>query len=132
MSVPVYPAGYNVADYLLDVASDPPVGLFNLPAEKAASPSLTAADSGTQVHSEPEKVPMDAAEMMLIGEDIQQARDQSLWSKISSPWRSDSTTTFLTQLQVLSGREWKILRRYDYFMSTWMTIHFLPGIKRCS
>ncbi|KAJ6451483.1 hypothetical protein C8R47DRAFT_1084061 [Mycena vitilis] len=74
---PPYQQEYNVADYLLEVASDPPPGLFQLQSGKSE-------DGGSVV---PEQ-------------------------HVTKPaGKSKYSTTFLTQLQYLSGREWKILRR---------------------
>src|SRR6266508_4548212 len=36
-TVPPYQPGYNVAEYLLDVASDPPVALFTQPSSKSVA-----------------------------------------------------------------------------------------------
>ncbi|GBE82781.1 Probable ATP-dependent [Sparassis crispa] len=105
-----YKAGYNVADYLLEVASDPPVGLFQCiksvntrsrdDAEKASSSEVLAsgddAEKGNASRSLP-PLPAIAAP--------KHKRTHRLGPKYA--------TTFLTQLEVLSGREWKILRR-DY------------------
>ena len=76
--------GYNVADHLLDLA--------HAPAEQRESPSLTKeagaiADTGTANPNE---------------------RGNSLW-RLSQP---RSAAAFLTQLQVLAGREWKVLGRF--------------------
>lgn len=92
--VPAYPQGYNVADYLLEVASNPHVSLFQL--------------QKTQIS---EKGPSDNSE-------VQQKEERSDLSLIDENRTRSATgkrlkyaTTFLTQLQYLSGREWKILRR---------------------
>ena len=74
--------GYNVADHLLDLAHAPPV--------QRDSPSLNkeavATTNVTVNHHE---------------------GGSALW-KLSQP---RSAAAFLTQLQVLAGREWKVLRR---------------------
>ena len=91
--VPAYPQGYNVADYLLEVASNPHVSLFQL--------------QKTQIS---EKGPDNL--------EVQQKEERSDLSLIdrngtrsATGKRSKYATTFLTQLQYLSSREWKILRR---------------------
>ncbi|KZT24034.1 hypothetical protein NEOLEDRAFT_1095007 [Neolentinus lepideus HHB14362 ss-1] len=88
-SVPDYKRGYNVADYLLEIASDPSVGLF-----KASASSIET--------SEREK---DVADL--------EANEKN-YERVGVGRRSGGTAcvaTFLTQLEVLSGREWKILKR---------------------
>ncbi|KAJ6488152.1 hypothetical protein C8R47DRAFT_1276684 [Mycena vitilis] len=91
---PPYQQEYNVTDYLLKVASDPPPGLFQLQSGKSE-------DGGSAV---PE----------------QHATKPAGKSKYS--------TTFLTQLQYLSGREWKILRRDKTLFFTHVVISSLLGV----
>ncbi|OCH90675.1 hypothetical protein OBBRIDRAFT_876867 [Obba rivulosa] len=94
-----YQDGYNVADYLLDVASDPPVALF----QEAGRANKTVEDLPT----------LDAEKGEVNGSGMSRIRNTSS----SRPKRRTRlfgqiyTATFLTQLEVLSGREWKILRR---------------------
>ncbi|KAI0345048.1 hypothetical protein BDW22DRAFT_1353889 [Trametopsis cervina] len=85
-----YREGYNVADYLLDVASDPPVSLFQVDNSKEA----------VSDHRNGELEKGYAAPQMVTSQTLYRSRTQC-------------PTTFLTQLEVLSGREWKILSR-DY------------------
>ena len=85
----VYPQGYNVADHLLDVASDPPTHLF----QNGTSSSTQVRGSGDEDGSLEKGYPPSRP---------------GLWN---TPSRASCATTFLTQLEVLSGREWKILRR---------------------
>jgi len=93
--VPQCPQGYNIADYLLEVASDPPVGLFKaneaviVEAASGQDESLDATEKGD-------------AKMLNV------ARSSSRFRIMQTEYAA----TFLTQLQVLSGREWKILRRW--------------------
>lgn len=84
-----YPQGYNVADHLLDVASDPPAHLF-----QSATPKVQARNSEEGNASLEKGYPPSGPRF---------------WN---APGRASYATTFLTQLQVLSGREWKILRRH--------------------
>ena len=94
-----YKEGYNVADYLLDVASDAPLGLFELSNGMHSGASAPSSDEvekglgGASPHLEQSKV-----------EKVEPAR--RTWFP-----RTQYAATFLTQLEVLSGREWKILRR---------------------
>lgn len=76
--------GYNVADHLLDLAHAPPA--------QRDSPSLTK-EGGALT---------DAAAN-------NSERGSGLCWRLSQP---RSAAAFLTQLQVLAGREWKVLRRY--------------------
>ncbi|PIL30681.1 ATP-binding cassette transporter [Ganoderma sinense ZZ0214-1] len=91
-----YKEGYNVADYLLDVASDPPVALF--PLSNGGTPSELKASSCDEVEKGLVSA-NGAAKQKTLG------RGGSLFAGTSY------AATFLTQFQVLSGREWKILRR---------------------
>lgn len=87
-----YQQGYNVADHLLEVASDPPVRLFqgdngdNSTKEIPSSDSMVPLEKGTRARKD-----------------------------ATSTGYSGYATTFLTQLEVISGREWKILRRCTEF-----------------
>lgn len=83
-----YPQGYNVADHLLDVASDPPAHLFHSGASMSP-PAPHSEENGSLEKGYPPHRP-------------------GFWNP---PGRISCATTFLTQLQVLSGREWKILCR---------------------
>lgn len=83
-----YPQGYNVADHLLDVASDPPAHLFHSGASMSA-PVPKSEENGSLEKGYPPSRPR-------------------LRNASGHTWYA---TTFLTQLQVLSGREWKILCR---------------------
>ncbi|CCM05760.1 uncharacterized protein FIBRA_07993 [Fibroporia radiculosa] len=107
-----YTEGYNVADYLLDIASDPPVGLFHTAegSEKTSSPELAEKPHGGEdltVVDEAEKG-LRAALRPLSGERY--------------------ATTFLTQLQVLSGREWKILGRDKTLFFTHIAVACVLGV----
>ncbi|KAI0781450.1 ABC transporter [Trametes elegans] len=96
--------GYNVADYLLEVASDPPAALFQL------------SNKPNGFSSDPAGVSSDEIEKGVTGQspsglgsttavDVPELTKRSWFDK------QYHQATFLTQLQVLSGREWKILRR---------------------
>jgi hypothetical protein len=92
--VPTYQQGYNVADYLLEVASDPPVALFR------SSNSLTSLRTENEKGGEGSN---DAEKAFKI---------RAPRRKLSLiPGRQSYAATFLTQFEVLSGREWKLLGR---------------------
>ncbi|TFK45642.1 hypothetical protein OE88DRAFT_1669039 [Heliocybe sulcata] len=104
-STPGYIQGYNVADYLLEIASDPPVGLF-----KASNSSVQTPER------EKELVDVEANEKGYAregGRNIGRAR---------------CAATFLTQLEVLSGREWKILKRDKSLFVTHVAVASVLGV----
>ncbi|KAJ7491144.1 hypothetical protein FB451DRAFT_1222203 [Mycena latifolia] len=112
---PAYQQGYNVADYLLEVASDPPVALFQ----------LHGANSSPEEGDESEKSAARAD------------GDSSLTEKrgasgppgpIKSAGRSKYAATFLTQLEYLCGREWKILRRDKTLFFTHVAVSCVLGV----
>ncbi|KAJ7221642.1 hypothetical protein GGX14DRAFT_430547 [Mycena pura] len=109
---PPYQRGYNVADYLLEVASDPPVALFQLP--KAHS-SGNGIGNGSALLNEEKTI---ASEMSGAVEEPQ----------TQSVGRAKYASTFLTQLQYLSGREWKILQRDKTLFFTHVTVACLLGV----
>jgi hypothetical protein len=111
---PPYLQGYNVADYLLEVASDPPVGLFDLSSHKqlprGSGSNCEVSEKGRgSLHREGESKGDSEGLILPNGQDATPHR---------MGWRTKNmyATTFLTQLQHLSGREWKILRRCSPFV----------------
>lgn len=110
-TVPAYQQGYNVAEYLLEVASDPPVGLFQT---QGTPQSLT---SGISEHRD----------KLSVSEKEKGASYEK--KKITrAGWRSGYATTFLTQLQYLCGREWKILKRDKTLFLTHVIVAALLGV----
>lgn len=107
---PKYQEGYNVADYLLEVASDPPVSLFSMsgaPTHNAVAP--------TSINQEAREGD-GSADMAEKGAADPNGSRVGKWetpSRFGSSLSGRYATTFLTQLEVLSGREWKIIRRFD-------------------
>lgn len=119
------PEGYNIADHLLEIASMSPaetVGEYHYNSSRPRGP----------VHSETEGYPLTPMEtkpfssghgspttriMSLDKEDLESSRMNSLpLNSHRHPQgisRADKTcaTTFLTQFEVLSGREWRNLKR---------------------
>ncbi|KAJ7891204.1 hypothetical protein B0H14DRAFT_3081531 [Mycena olivaceomarginata] len=108
---PPYPQGYNVADYLLEVASDPPVALFQLQSGKAESEGLTTPDNAS-------------AEKREISSQTVSEKTTPTAGRSKSKYAS----TFLTQLEYLCGREWKILRRDKTLFFTHVVISSLLGV----
>jgi hypothetical protein len=86
-----YQHGYNVADHLLEVASDPPVSLLGGNEHTSSNPEFAG------------RLEQDVGSLPRL-----QKRTGSLLSSSSA-----CATTFFTQLEVLCGREWKNLKRWD-------------------
>ena len=107
------PPGYNVADHLLEVATDSDGLKFGdsamLPTSSHESLSLHPASSDDEKSHSLERngtnvVPTMAKEVDLAEFGVTEQK---------RPWwpKDNSTTTFLTQFEVLAGREWKMLKR---------------------
>lgn len=117
-----YTAGYNVADYLLDVASDPPVGLF----QSGGSPSRSEEDKpihrgGNASNVDVEKSAATSMPMLPLTQTPRSGRP-------SRAGAGRYATTFLTQLEVLSGREWMILRRDKTLFLAHMAVSCVLGV----
>jgi len=90
--------GYNVADHLLDLAHMPP-------------PALAQAQQQQQQQDSPS---FDKEFRAVIINPTPNEGGGAL-KKLASP---TSAAAFLTQLEVLAGREWKVLRRFvQYFFA---------------
>ncbi|KAF8352217.1 hypothetical protein F5887DRAFT_934420 [Amanita rubescens] len=132
-AVPACPPGYNVADYLLEIASDPPVALFNLHSGYNMI-ATTSSVSVSQRHVESEKIGIPFittdvdTEKASIGENAQPMVNGQASHKIGHLMESSCATTFLTQLQVLSGREWKILKRDKTLFLTHVAVASVLGV----
>ncbi|KAH9935820.1 ABC transporter [Amylocystis lapponica] len=104
-----YPEGYNVADHLLDIASDPPVRLFGTPQHDGRNTEKVLSSEALPLGEDAEKG--QAGKSVDRFSNIRSLEAPKFkQSRIAGP---KYAATFLTQLQVLSEREWKILRR-DY------------------
>jgi ABC-type cobalamin/Fe3+-siderophores transport system ATPase subunit len=113
--VPAYQQGYNVAEYLLEVASDPPVSLFQTQGVQQSS-------SDQRDHTIPsEKHTQDRLNAPSSGK-------KRINQTPGAGWRSGYATTFLTQLQYLCGREWKILKRDKTLFLTHVIVAALLGV----
>ena len=99
------PALYNPADHLLDLATAPPAGLLG-PGKATSRPGDRSSDENTSS----EKVAQPQADYPVKKGNWMTGRSGKLLSSHQSSRRY--TTTFLTQFEVLSGREWINLRRY--------------------
>ncbi|KAJ8489159.1 hypothetical protein ONZ45_g13687 [Pleurotus djamor] len=124
-SVPTCPPDYNPADYLLEVASDPPVGLFQLSHNHTQTTSTITNGNGHSGNGATIRPSIEQRQSTTLTNEKAGYRDAVLAEpvythepkKTASWWKRASSgsyaTTFLTQLQVLCGREMKVLRR-DY------------------
>ncbi|KAJ4475603.1 hypothetical protein J3R30DRAFT_3294740 [Lentinula aciculospora] len=121
-----YQQGYNVADYLLEVASDPPLALLQS-ASSAVHPSPSVDQAGLSNISN-----------NLSTEKVEEEKSTSIDSKavvvngkstlFGLRRKSKYATTFLTQLEYLSGREWKILRRDKTLFFTHVAVAAVLGV----
>ncbi|KAJ6606274.1 hypothetical protein DFH09DRAFT_1119732 [Mycena vulgaris] len=110
---PPYQQGYNVADYLLEIASEPPVALFQLHSANPLPEEGDGSEKGAAA------VDGDSALTEKRGGSARQTK---------SAGRSKYAATFLTQLQYLSGREWKILRRDKTLFFTHVAVSSVLGV----
>lgn len=110
------PEGYNIADYLLDVASDPPPALFGTSSVQSQRSNGSARDLNEKA---PESASNSKPEHELTpGDDtieLEKGTERNVLGTLASRkrrWGGQAyATTFLTQFEVLASREWKILTR---------------------
>lgn len=106
LALPPLKAHYNVADYLLEIASDPPAGLFPMSDAFRQSPNLTEPKGNGLSHASTDNIELlerqAGSNYPPSGREIKQKEKRRGYS-----------ATFLTQFQVLAGREWKILKRCE-------------------
>ena len=106
--------GYNVADHLLDIASEPTDDILAdnrtlpVPSTHTGTPKLSGTGSDDGVPST-EKANVPLEDGLVSDQDIHKEERSTLRNRVLQ--RQAYTSTFLTQFQVLCGREWKILRR---------------------
>ena len=115
-TVAPYQKGYNVAEYLLEVANDPPVSLFQLQQSRTV-------EEGNDVDSTSEKALVHPSDDKVLSS-ASKARSHA--SGRSS--RTAYATTFLTQLQHLCGREWKTLKRDKTLFVTHVGVASILGV----
>ncbi|TFK34870.1 hypothetical protein BDQ12DRAFT_635810 [Crucibulum laeve] len=128
-TVPPYQNGYNVADYLLEVASDPPVALFQLHSNANTRSGRTPSHEHT---SEKASLGADTGSTSRVDGAPSLPVEKSVGGKESRMFKTGGraryATTFLTQLQYLSGREWKILRRDKTLFFTHVAVSAVLGV----
>ncbi|KAF9501097.1 hypothetical protein BDN71DRAFT_1439338 [Pleurotus eryngii] len=127
LNVPACPPDYNTADYLLEVASDPPVGLFQVNNTQSIISQIQSIGDdagGMRPLLDPQQSTTPVNEKTHYTDVITERRKSVQRptshgiARSAREWRSglrspQYATTFLTQLEILCGREMKILRR-DY------------------
>ncbi|KAI0373206.1 hypothetical protein BV20DRAFT_963012 [Pilatotrama ljubarskyi] len=98
--------GYNVADYLLEIASDPPVAL--IPLSGGTNGGLHSGPPGSSTDEVEKGIGRSSANGHVL-----ENKMEGMPEPVKKSWfiTSHYQATFLTQLEVLWGREWKILRR---------------------
>ncbi|KAK7037550.1 hypothetical protein VNI00_011042 [Paramarasmius palmivorus] len=120
--LPPYQQGYNVADYMLEVASDPPLSLL----QSKRRLQLTHTDSTRPLDPDAvvdEKSPGSSSTDSRIELSGDRRRRTGLLSG-----QTHCATTFLTQIQRLSGREWKILKRDKTLFLTHVAVSCVLGV----
>ena len=126
------PKGYNVADHLLEIASAPISGLLSgrgaMPDQSLADASGSSssndelkgslgqqdnAGSDTLVTEKGLETPSYPPQTLYKEDGRREVDLAQLGSKEETGWwpRTYCATTFLTQIEVLSGREWRNLKR---------------------
>ena len=127
------PEGYNIADHLLDVASDPPVALFGSADVQSKTTGATIKDlrekegDGT-LNNSAEHVSSPTGDTVELEKGIRAEHSPPSTHK---RWRwggQTYATTFLTQFEVLAGREWKILRRDKTLFITHIGVACILGV----
>ena len=123
MGVGSPPEGYNVAEHLLDVASDPSPAMFSSAVRHETSQGR---EGESEAKSDSEKSDRDTSPVEL---EKGGATSKRRWIAGGAPGlvtRSQYAATFLTQLEVLSGREWKILRRCALLLQAFKFLYSDP------
>ncbi|KAF7323496.1 ABC transporter protein [Mycena chlorophos] len=123
--VPAYQQGYNVADYLLEVASEPPAALFQVPSTASGNATASGSEAG-----DVEKGSL-GARRTTANDDasvVAPATEKRTRGGPTPARQAACATTFLTQLEYLSGREWKILRRDKSLFFTHVAVAAVLGV----
>lgn len=125
------PEGYNVADHLLEIASGSSEGL-----KTGKDASIISESMGTSVTNSENQNRLESSTSRFVEEDMSPSNEKDIHyppasllmdegrkevdlsnlsqeKQVKEWWpRSHCATTFLTQMTVLSGREWRNLKRY--------------------
>lgn len=130
------PEGYNVADHLLEIASGSSEGL------KTGKEASVTESTGSSISNSVNQVQNSESQSRFVEEDMSPSHEKDIQypptslymydprnkevdlsnlseEKQKKEWwpRSHCATTFLTQMTVLSGREWRNLKRYAFIFS---------------
>ncbi|PPQ88680.1 hypothetical protein CVT25_010114 [Psilocybe cyanescens] len=126
-TVAPYQQGYNIAEYLLEVANDPPVSLFQMQSSslQTTTPSgdddLHRSSSSEKEHNESQEPKAEKSSAY-----FETFRNRVTAKKTTG--RRGYATSFLTQLQYLCGREWKILKRDKSLFLTHVVVASILGV----
>ncbi|KAJ3994693.1 hypothetical protein F5050DRAFT_432283 [Lentinula boryana] len=126
-----YPQGYNVADYLLEVASDPPLTLLqssNAPPSASGEQSKFANNSNNLSTEKVEDENSTSIDSRASNRPVTGLSVNGKSNMFGMRGKSKYATTFLTQLEYLSGREWKILRRDKTLFLTHVAVAAVLGV----
>ncbi|WVR06377.1 hypothetical protein IAU60_003408 [Kwoniella sp. DSM 27419] len=155
-SGPKCPEGYNVADYLLEIASEessahgsqlPPLGISDTGTTPGAYSStesqrdnvLAYHDSGSETPFAEKGLtypPSPGVTTGVLYDPSHGSQDVDLsqmgTERHAAPWwswpRNHCATTFLTQLEVLSGREWRNLKRDKTLLIAHVLLAWILGV----
>lgn len=106
------PRGYNVADFLLDIASEAPTGLRSGTDAMMASVEYFDAESpNPNLYEKTSRRNQNSYEKTSQRTQSHDSIVDLAVLNSTAPARKRCATTFLTQLEVLSSREWRNLRR---------------------
>ncbi|KAF9533605.1 hypothetical protein CPB83DRAFT_783282 [Crepidotus variabilis] len=123
-TVPTYQQGYNVAEYLLEVANDPPVGLFQSRTIQRSGVALNTTSPENSSEKSRQHHSLDSGDEEKMGGE----HSSDMATRTGATTRSGYATTFLTQLQYLCGREWKVLKRDKTLFLTHIVVSALLGV----
>lgn len=118
----VCPPGYNIADHLLEIASDSPESLLSGQAARSHSGSFV-----NGAHDDEKAAKRDVPHLSSSNEvDLAAASNNA---KENKWWPSPRcATTFLTQLEVISAREWRNLRRDKTLLLAHLLVAAVLGV----
>ncbi|EIN07867.1 hypothetical protein PUNSTDRAFT_69957 [Punctularia strigosozonata HHB-11173 SS5] len=129
--IPPLQEGYNVADYLLEVASDAPVSLYQSNNDVYQNGSGTKSrstddyvDGSEKVRNGQGDVQLATMESGLVGKEHGKADGKGTNRRS----RATYAATFLTQFEALSWREWKILKRDKTLFLTHVCVASVLGV----
>ncbi|KAJ3510206.1 hypothetical protein NLJ89_g4811 [Agrocybe chaxingu] len=127
--IPPYQQGYNVAEYLLEVANDPPVGLFQAQAQHQQQLKEQEQSHGTGTTVGASEVDGQSQEEKVMGSpDINRLSNGGAAKTVRTKARTGYATTFLTQFEHLCGREWKNLKRDKTLFLTHVGVAAVLGV----